>query len=399
MEDHQWAAARSDAHALGARIAGIPETVPLHQAGGRILAADLVAGYPMPHCATSAMDGYAVSGPGPWRLLTALAANPGAAERVVLAAGQASAVVTGSLIPEGATSILRTEHSTLHGTMLSGDRPLRPGADIRPAGIEATAGDLLAPAGTALRAGVIATAAVAGNDNLLVAAIPGVHLVFTGDEVITFGHPAPGQVRDGFSPVLPQVISALGGGVASSARIGDTLAATIAAIDGEDARAAALVVTTGGTGFSDRDFVRAAVREIGGQEVVSSVAMRPGHPSMVAVLPGNRLLVALPGNPLAALMALATLVDPILRGACGSALAELRLAPSATDFSTLPGRTRLVPARWVPAADGRGPDALAPAEHVAAAMLRGLAAADAILVVGPEGARAGAPVPYLRIPW
>ena len=398
MEDHQWAAARAAAHALGARIAGAPEIVPLHLAGGRILAADLVAAYPMPHCATSAMDGYAVSGPGPWKLLGALAANPGAGDLVVLAPGEATAVVTGSLIPDGATSILRVEHSALQGSRLASERTLPPGADIRPPGTEASAGELLAAAGTMLRAGVVATAAVAGHDALSVAAIPAVHLVFTGDEVITSGHPAPGQVRDGFSPVLPQVIAALGGRAASNARIGDTLAATVAAIDGDAARAAALVVTTGGTGFSDRDFVRAAVRAIGGEEVISSVAMRPGHPSMVAVLPGNRLLVALPGNPLAALMAVATLIDPILRGACGSELAELRAAPSATDFGPLPGRTRLVPARWIPAPEG-GPDVLAPAEHVAPAMLRGLAAADAILVVGPDGAAAGAAVPYLRLPW
>lgn len=399
MEDHQWAAAREDAHALGARIAGAPESVPLHQAGGRILAADLVTAYPMPHCATSAMDGYAVNGPGPWRLLKALAANPGAGDNTALSAGEATAVVTGSLIPEGATSILRVEHSTLEGATLTSDRTLRAGADIRPSGTEAVAGELLAAAGTLLRAGVIATAAVAGHDELLVAAVPAVHLVFTGDEVITSGHPGPGQVRDGFSPVLPQVVAALGGSVASSSRIGDTLAATVAAIDGDEARAAALVVTTGGTGFSDRDFVRAAVRSIGGEEIISSVAMRPGHPSMVALLPGNRLLVALPGNPLAALMAVATLVDPILRGACGSELATLGSASSATDFAVLPGRTRLVPARWVPASGGRGPDLLAPAEHVAPAMLRGLAAADAILVVGPGGVAAGDPVPYLRLPW
>ncbi|MFL4478733.1 molybdopterin molybdotransferase MoeA [Paeniglutamicibacter sp. ORCA_105] len=399
MEDHQWEAARADAHALGSRIAGIRETVPLHLAGGRILAADLTAAYPMPHWATSAMDGYAVNGTGPWKLLRAHAANPAAADRVVLADGEASAVVTGSLIPEGATAILRVEHSTLQGSLLSSERTLRAGDDIRPSGTEASAGDLLAAAGTLLRAGVIATAAVAGHDELPVAAVPPVHLVFTGDEVITSGHPTPGQVRDGFSPVLPLVVAALGGTVASSTRIGDTLAATIAAIDGEDARAAALVVTTGGTGFSDRDFVRAAVSAIGGREAISSVAMRPGHPSMVAVLPDNRLLVALPGNPLAALMAVATLVDPILRGANGSALAELHAATSATDFSKLPGRTRLIPARWVPAVGGAGPDALAPAEHVAPAMLRGLAAADAILVVGPDGATSGDPVPYLRLPW
>lgn len=397
MKDQSWDGARTEAHRLGTLIAAAAQTVPLHLAAGRILAADLVTAYPMPHCATSAMDGYAVNGTGPWQLLRKLAGNPGAGEDLVLASGEATAVVTGSLVPEGTTAILRVEHSRLEGGQLHGDRHLRPGADIRPAGTEAAKGELLARAGTPLRAGVVATAAVSGHDELLVAATPSVHLVFTGDEVIARGHPAPGQVRDGFSPVLPQVVAALGGTVGSAVRIGDSLEATVAAIDSASARAANIIVTTGGTGFSDRDFVRAAVRETGGTEVVPSIAMRPGHPSMLSTLPGNRLLVALPGNPLAALMAVATLLDPLLRGATGRAPARLRTATCTAEFAPLPGRTRLVPARWVPGSFA--PDALAPAEHVSPAMLRGLAAADAILVVGPAGASAGAPASYLRLPW
>lgn len=397
MNDHHWEAARLAAHELGAGIAGTPETVSLHRASGRFLATDLLTRYPMPHCATSAMDGYAVNGPGPWQLLKALATNPGDGNEQAIAAGQATAVVTGSLIPQGATSILRVEHSSLEGTLLSTERDLPGGADIRPAGTEAAEGETLAVAGTLLRAGVIAAAAVSGHDELLVAATPRVHLVFTGDEVITSGVPAPGQVRDGFSPVLPQVVAALGGGDCTTTRIGDTLEATIAALDSPAARSAQITVTTGGTGFSDRDFVRAAVRELGGEEIISSIAMRPGHPSMVSRLPGNRLLVALPGNPLAALMALATLLDPMLRGACGREPEQVHTAVSAADFAELPGRTRLVPARWIHSPDGRG--ALAPAEHVAPAMLRGLAVADAILVVGPEGTSKGANVSYLGLPW
>ena len=162
------------------------------------------------------------------------------------------------------------------------------------------------------------------------------------------------------------------------------------------ALAADIVITTGGTGFSDRDFVRSAVAELGGKEIISSIAMRPGHPSMLAALPDGRILVALPGNPLAALMAVATLVDPLLRGACGTELAEPGSALGTADFAPLPGRHRLIPARWVRSGDPLVPDALAPAEHVGSAMLRGLSGAEAILVIPPAGARAGTPVGYLR---
>lgn len=400
MADHDWDQARRDAHKLGRALASQPVTLPLHQASGRILAKDLVARYPIPHCATSAMDGFAVCGSGPWKILNALAANPAESAGEVLESGQAVAVVTGSLIPRGADCILRSEDTTttIDGT-LSCDRVPLPGADIRPAGAEATTGALLQPAGTRLRAGVLATAAVAGYDELLVAAQPKVHLVFTGDEVVTSGTPAPGQVRDGFSPVLPHIIEALGGQVAGTIRIGDSKSQTTAALSSPEALAADIIITTGGTGFSDRDFVRSSAAELGGTEVISSIAMRPGHPSMLSVLPDSRILVALPGNPLAALMAVATVVDPLLRGACGTAAADPGCALSAAAFPPLPGRHRLIPARWVRTADPASPDALAPSEYTGSAMLRGLSGAQAILVIGPAGAAVGDPVAYLELPW
>lgn len=397
--DHDWDHARREAHRLGSELRPAPETVPLHLAGGRVLARDLVARYPIPHCATSAMDGFAVSGPAPWRLLDAVAHNPAEGAGTSLAPGEAVAVVTGSLIPAGAEAIVRLEHTTGRDGLLSADRPPAAGADIRPAGTEAAPGDVLQGAGTVLRAGVVATAAVAGYDELQVAARPRVHLVYTGDEVVTSGTPAPGEVRDGFSPVLPLIVGALGGQAHGSTRIGDSLEQCLEALTGVQALAADIVVTTGGTGFSDRDFVRAAAAQLGGREVVSSIAMRPGHPSMLALLPDGRILVALPGNPLAALMAVATLLDPLLRGACGIDPEEPGHAPSAVDFAPLPGRHRLIPARWVRSADPLAADALAPAEHVGSAMLRGLAGAEAVLVIPPAGARAGSPVGYLGLPW
>lgn len=399
MPEHDWKRARQEAHRLGRGLKLAPELLPLHDVGGRVLAQDLVARYPIPHCATSAMDGFAVCGPGPWRVRNAVAPNPAEGTGISLAPGEAVAVVTGSLIPTGTDCIIRIEHTTERDGLLATDRPQPPGADIRPAGTEATPHEVLQSSGTVLRAGVVATAAVAGYDELLVAARPKVHLVYTGDEVITSGMPAPGQVRDGFSPVLPQIVRALGGQPVSAARIGDSQDQSIAALTDDSARAADIVVTTGGTGFSDRDFVRSAVAELGGEEVISSISMRPGHPSMLAVLPDARLVVALPGNPLAALMAVTTLLDPLLRGACGTETADLGQAISAVDFAPLSGRHRLIPARWVRSADPAAPDALAPAEHVGPAMLRGLSGADAILVVPPAGARAGTPVGYLGLPW
>ncbi|PQZ88152.1 molybdopterin molybdenumtransferase MoeA [Arthrobacter sp. MYb227] len=399
MTDHRWEQARTEAHTLGQRITPSSESVALHHAGGRILAQDIIAKYPIPHCATSAMDGYAAAGPGPWTIINDHAVNPAKGTGTSLTPGQALAVVTGSLIPEGTELILRSEDVTEQESVLTCERTPRPGADIRPSGTEAVAGDILAPRGTTLRAGVVATAAVAGYDELLVSTPPTVFCIYTGDEVITHGAPSPGQVRDGFSPVLPLIIESLGGRAIGSARIGDTLEETIQALSSPQAREAQIILTTGGTGFSARDFIRRAAQNLGGEETISAIAMRPGHPTMVATLGDQRVLIALPGNPLAALMAVTTVLDPFLRGANGVALAPVRSAISAQSMPALPGRHRLIPASWVPSQSPHSPDELIRAEHVGSAMLRGLSGAQVILVIPPAGVEAGNPVTYLELPW
>lgn len=399
MIDTSWDTAREKAHALGQSIKRDPEMVALHRAGGRTLAQDIVARYPIPHCATSAMDGYAAAGEGPWAILEEYATNPAEDASTSLSAGQAVAVVTGSQIPPGAQLILRSEDVTAKNSILTANYIPAPGSDIRPAGTEALAGDILAARGTRLRAGVVATAAVAGYDELLVTSEPKVFCIYTGDEVITRGTPNPGQVRDGFSPVLPLIIESLGGQATGSARIGDSLEETIAAFSSPTALEAQIIVTTGGTGFSARDFIRRAVAELGGVESISSISMRPGHPTMVATLEDQRVLIALPGNPLAALMAIATVLDPLLRGMNGSAIATLGTGISAKSMPALPGRHRLIPASWVPSKTPNAPDELVRAEHVGSAMLRGLSGAHVILVVPPQGVQSGSPVPYLELPW
>ncbi|GAA4377853.1 molybdopterin-binding protein [Paeniglutamicibacter cryotolerans] len=369
-------------------------TRPLQEAVGQVLAADLAARYPIPHCATSAMDGYAVSGPGGWDLVDARVdhrADPG-----MLSAGQAARIVTGGVVPAGCTAILRSEQSLLRGTALTATTEPIPGVDIRPAGREAAVGEMLIGAGALLTPGLVAVAAIAGYDEIETVGCPPVRLLFTGDEVIASGTPAPGQVRDSFGPVLPACTRFLGGVPAGAQRIGDDRALTIAALDSPEARSAQLIISTGGTGHSDIDHLRPAAAALGAEVLIDSIDMRPGHPAMLSRFPDGRLLAALPGNPLAALMALMTLVEPILRGATGRPASAPCMAVSALEIQPLPGRHRLVPARWVAAG---GVDALAPAEHVASAMMRGLGEADAILVLPPHGVAQGAPVPYLPLPW
>lgn len=388
-----WLEARQLAFDCAVPLA--PVELPLALAAGHTLTRDVAALQELPHYDSSAMDGWAISGGGPWIL---------AGRKPFLSPGSASVIATGGLVPVGAQSILRKESGQIHqdanGSLFlrlndnakEGEPGL--GQHIRPAGEEAAAGEVLIPAGTTLNPGHIALAAVAGHDNLQVQAKPVVGIVLTGSEVVTSGVPEPGNVRDTFGPQLGTVISLLGGTPAGSLRIGDSYPEWLAALGGSDAFPGPmpdLTITTGGTGCSGTDHFRAAIAALGGQ-LLDGIAMRPGHPAVLAGLPDGRFVVGLPGNPLAAMMALITMGAPLLEALGGKPLSAVGQVISAADVDPCPGRTRLIPCTFI--------EGLAfPVRHTGPGMMRGLAWADGVMAVPPAGVQSGEPVPVLPLPW
>ncbi|MDP9983416.1 molybdopterin molybdotransferase [Pseudarthrobacter oxydans] len=408
---HTWQEARQLAFDCATPIPAAP--VALRDALGRKLAADVAALVDMPHYASSAMDGWAVNGSGPWIL-----AEPG--QR--LAPHQASPIVTGGLIPPGAKAVLRSESGTIaadeDGLPLlqlgGGAKPGEPrnGEHIRKAAEEAAAGEVLIKGGTVLNPAHLALAALAGHDTLPVLGKPVVRLVFTGSEVVTAGIPRPGEVRDTFGPQLAGVVEMLGGICAGETKIGDSYAEWLTALEDTDPAAepaaadgpqppvrsraeplpADVVITTGGTGRSGTDHLRRSVAELGGRLLIDGIAMRPGHPAVLAELPDGRFIIGLPGNPLAAMMALSTLGAPLLAALGHRAPPPVTEVPCGSMIDPDPGRTRLMPFRLLYGM-------ASPAQHTGPGMMRGLAAADGVLVVPPHGVQLGESVPAFTLPW
>ena len=392
--EHTWAEARRLAFDCARPLA--PVRVPLVEANGRTLAADLIALQEMPHYASSAMDGWTVNGTGPWVLT-----EPGKP----LGQGQASPVVTGGVIPPGSQAVLRVESGQLAAN--AGGQPIlmvaegaspgepRQGQHIRISGEEAAAGEILIPAGTALNPAHIALAAVAGFDQLEVQGKPLVKMLVTGSEVVTARVPAPGQVRDAFGPQISTLIQMLGGLPGPLIRIGDSYEAWLTALGASEApmgQWSDVIVTTGGTGRSGADHFRAAIAALGGRLLIDGIAMRPGHPAALAKLPNGRFVVGLTGNPLAALMALFTIGAPLLAALGHQPLADMSRLPCGTVIDPHPASTRLMPFRWV--------NGLAtPAHYTGPGMMRGLASADGVMVVPSRGVQLGEPVPAFTLPW
>lgn len=410
-QDVDWRTARTLAYRAGRALPF--HTVPLADALGQTLAEPVYPLQPIPHYASSAMDGWAVNGEAPWRLVSHAAPEEHPRGRpsphadsgeVALAPGEATFILTGGVVPQNAVGILRTEHGAVRGDLLDRNGSARPDEPalhehVRPAGEEAEQGIIAIPAGVVLNPAQIALAAVCGHDTLTVLRSPRVSLLMTGDEVIDHGLPHAGQVRDTFGPQLPGFVAMLGGHVDVAGRAKDDLDDVVAAISAEAtdefslARASGdVLITTGGTGGSSADHIRRALTELGAELIIDGIAMRPGHPTLLARLADGRFLVGLPGNPLAAMMAMLTVAAPLLAGLRGAGLDEPEPVTSAEAFEPLRGRSRLVPYRLE---SGHA----VPSSHQRSGMLRGLAAADGVLVVPAEGCAAGDSVPGLSLPW
>lgn len=375
-----WDEARRVAWAAATPLPAVE--VALGDALGRALAEPLWALAPLPAFDTAAMDGWAVRGRGPWRVGgRTLAGEP---PPPPLLDGQAREVATGAAVPPACEGVVPAEAGVLLGPELTAEPPH--GRHVRRAGEECAPRTAVLAAGSVLRPAALGLAAALGHDVLRVRPLPRVVALITGDELLGAGLPGDGRVRDAVGPLLPGAVAALGGHLTGLARLGDVRAALVAELAAADAD---LVLTSGASSRGPADHLVDALSELGAQVLLDGVDVRPGAPQTLARLPGGRLLVGLPGNPLAALAALVTCVAPAVAGLAGRPLPELACARLT---EAVPGgrSTRLVPVRV-----SRG--LARPTGHGGAAMLRGAATADAFAVVDGDRA-AGAQVRLVPLP-
>ncbi|MGB9776894.1 MAG: gephyrin-like molybdotransferase Glp [Anaerolineae bacterium] len=306
-----------------------PERVPILEALGRVLAEEVVADRDIPPLANSAMDGYAVRAADvarvPVRLRVIAEAPAGRLCPVEVEPGTAVRIMTGAPIPRGADAVVPFEHTRLQSTsdcqsdfqeIADGEwvevlRETRPGANIREAGEDVRAGQVVLSPGRVLRPQEIGMLAALGRTEVAVVRRPRVAILATGDEVVPpWETPGPGQIRDANSYTVAAQVRKYGGIplILGVARDEETLIRE--GVRRALAERADLIVTSGGVSIGDFDLVK-QVLATEGEMRFWSLNMKPGRPLAFGVV-GGIPLVGLPGNPVSAMIATELFVRPAL---------------------------------------------------------------------------------------
>jgi molybdopterin molybdotransferase len=383
LVEGSWDAARTIA---AQSFTSLPdELIEVKNGVGRTISRDVHALCDLPTYATSAMDGYAVAGMGPWKIIGEIKA--GLPMRGELATGCAVGIATGAVVPLGTRGIIRWEIATVNESILEGE--VVENQDIRPAAHECKAGDVLAIAGTELNPGSIGLLSAAGLDQLWVTRKPRVALVLFGDEIQLSGIPSDGLVRDALGPQLPGWLEKMGCEVVSTNFISDEISLVVQALV-HASKSADIVITTGGTAHGPRDFLHEALVQIDAQILIDTVAVRPGHPMLLARL-NQCAVLGLPGNPQSAIVALMSLGAPVITSMLGASGSELPTVITRSELTAPVDFTRLIIGKIVNGQFEVG-------QYLGSAMLRGLADATGFAVVTKELTNTGDSVRWLSLP-
>lgn len=292
------------------------ETVPLAEAVGRVLAADVTSRVDVPSFARSMMDGFAVRaadtmGASPYnRLALAVIGQsmPGRPFDAAVGPGQAVRIMTGAPLPNGADAVLPAEVVEIQRQRILAQDDVSPGKHVGRLGEDIAAGAAVLPAGRVLRPQDVGVLASIGCGRVAVVRRPQVRIVTTGNELLPAGSPAePNRIVDSNGPMLAALVARDGGRPITPGIVPDDPEAILEALRAE----CDMVLLSGGSSVGQEDYAPSLVAEHG-ELPFHGIAMRPGSPMGIGRL-RQRLVFLLPGNPVSCLCTYDFFAGPAIR--------------------------------------------------------------------------------------
>lgn len=291
------------------------DTVPLHQAGGRVLAADIRALRTQPPFDASAMDGYAVRADDATlgaRLKVIGQAPAGQGYEGVVGPGEAVRIFTGAPLPAGADAIVIQEDTAASGDTVEIREAAIRGRHIRRRGLDFAEGDVVLKAGRLLDPAALSLAASANHPTLPVVGRPLVAIIATGDELLPPGStPGPDQIISSNAYGVAAILREAGAEILDLGIAPDRHDAIKALVDRAREAGADVIVTLGGASVGDHDLVHSVLTSAGMELSFWKIAMRPGKPLMFGRL-GAARCIGLPGNPVASLLCAQLFIRPVV---------------------------------------------------------------------------------------
>ncbi len=326
------------------------EQVPLREALGRVLAADVESADPVPSFDNSSMDGFAVRAAdtrgaradAPVSLQVIDESRAGRPARSSLEDGQAIAISTGAMVPSGADSVVRVEDTGGRDGRLEVTAEVAPGKNLRRSGDDIKPGVRVLRRGTTIGAAELGVLAAMGVAAASCARRPRTCVLTTGDELLEPGDVMrPGGVRNSNAYSIPALALRAGADVVAVETVRDDPSSTRTAV--EAALEGDVAVISGGVSVGDHDHVKAALDHLAVERVFWRVALKPGKPTWFGVAPGASLVFGLPGNPVSTIVTFLLFVRPALRSLLGAEDAvESTWAILDEDLPKAPGRAHAV---------------------------------------------------------
>ncbi len=374
------------------------EEVPIADCLGRVLGDDVVSPITLPHWTNSAMDGYAVRGEdvrgateaAPVELPVVESVAAGAFPSRALRPREATRIMTGAPLPDGADTVVRVEDTDggLERVRILKDRDA--GKNIRLRGEDLHEGSVALPRGIPVGAAQVGILASVGQARARVHRRPRVAILGSGDELVDIDRfeevRAGRRIVSSNSYTLDALVRTAGGVPMGFGHSADTLEAMRALLERALAAGPDLVVTSAGVSVGEFDHTRAALESLGARMDFWKVRMRPGAPLGFGMV-GTTPWIGLPGNPVSAMVTFELFVRPAMRRMLGHTRLHRRPVPVTLEEPVTTGArlTHFLRAIVTPGPDGALAARLTGPQG--SGILTSMSLANALLVVPEDRAR------------
>lgn len=323
--------------------------ISLYEAVGYYVACDIFAKENLPDYNRSTVDGYAVKAANtygasdsiPTLLRLTGKVEMGKIPQFEINDGETAYVPTGGAIPNGADAMVMLEHTEPFDDDIAVYRPSVVGENIIKTADDVSSGERLMKKGellTPLKAGVLAAA---GISDIKVYEKIKVAIISTGDEIVAIDQKKkPGEIRDTNTILEKALLEQNGFRICSTAKIKDGFELLFDAVN-EAKKKADIILISGGSSVGTRDFTE-KVLEKQGKIIVRGIAVKPGKPTIAAIIDGKPA-IGLPGHPMACLLVLKLLVIDNILGLFENRRLPFVTAATTVNFPSSPGRLTIQP--------------------------------------------------------